>query len=272
MFRVPFLSATALVALSFAASAADLPSMKGAPPAPDLSTIPSFSWTGCYVGGQIGAAWLNNPNRVTNATTGAFVQDVPATGSGVKGGAFAGCNHQTTWGLVVGAEANIDAADLAARSSTINIAAVPGIIPIPGGVAYTNERINWQGSLRLRAGYAIGPALIYATGGWAFANTGIAYYGAATGGALSSATFSSSRSGWTLGGGLEYAVTDNWTVRAEYRYADLGSVRNSISAQGPFFWAGNSVSRGLTEQVVRVGVAYKFGDTGAAPEPIVAKY
>ena len=75
------------------------------------------------------------------------------------------------------------------------------------------------------------------------------------------------RSGWTVGGGLEYAITNNWSVRAEYRYSDFGGF-NDFSAKALF--PNSFVRHHLTENQVQAGFSYKFDSF--APAPVVAKY
>jgi outer membrane immunogenic protein len=111
--------------------------------------------------------------------------------------------------------------------------------------------------------------LIYATGGGVF--TGITNSYSAfppNPGFLLQDSFLKTRAGWTVGGGTEYAVTNNWSVRAEYRYADFGHVTNFPFAA---FTNGRlSVNHHLTENQVQVGFSYKFD--AFAPAPVVAKY
>lgn len=87
-----------------------------------------------------------------------------------------------------------------------------------------------------------------------------------------SASASSTRVGWTVGGGLEYAITNNWSVRAEYRYTDFGhtTVFASSFDTPTLGAAGVSLNRYFIENSVQAGFSYKF-DT-AAPPPVVAKY
>ena len=128
--------------------------------------------------------------------------------------------------------------------------------------------IDVQGSIRGRVGYAFDRVLLYATGGVAFAgingsiSTPFGYDSAST-----------TRVGWTVGGGLEYAITNNWSVRAEYRYAQFG--HSTVYANNSFVVPGLTAvgafgNRTINENRVQVGFSYKF-DT-AAPAPVVAKY
>jgi outer membrane immunogenic protein len=107
------------------------------------------------------------------------------------------------------------------------------------------------------------------TGGLAFANVKTAYNNAAGGGATAGAfSFSQTRTGWTLGAGVEYAISNNWSARAEYRYTDFGSFSNTTAA-GTTFWSAAVLRHKLQEQSVRVGISYKFGGPAG---PVVARY
>ena len=87
-----------------------------------------------------------------------------------------------------------------------------------------------------------------------------------------SSDISKTRVGWTVGGGLEYAVTNNWSVRAEYRYSDFGRYTDFPFSGVPIAPAVFQATSGhhLTENQVQVGFSYKF-DTWP-PSPLVAKY
>ncbi|VTZ21453.1 Outer membrane immunogenic protein [Methylocella tundrae] len=221
-----------------------------------MPPVPIFTWTGVYIGGQIGYAWGK-----TNSNIGDAFGDYAAfstNNSGVIGGAHVGYNLQLSQ-FVVGLEGDVDGSSMSKSIS--------GVV---GGVPTTvSSNMSVQGSIRGRVGYAWDRVLLYATGGVAFAGVGGTIYGP-FGGQVSS---SSTRVGWTVGGGLEYAVTNNWSIRAEYRYAQFG--HSSFAADNAFATPGLAAlgviaSRTTNLNRVEVGVSYKF-DT-AAPVPVVAKY
>jgi len=244
MIRKFALAATALVTITGTAFAADLPSRKAPPvyaPPP-----PIFTWTGVYIGGQIGYAWgRNNTVLPLTAATTVVARSNP---EGVVGGAHVGYNYQVQQ-FVFGLEGDVEG-----TSFSKSVLAVP-----PGTTIGT--RIPVQGSVRGRIGYAFDRTLFYATGGVAFASIQNSFAGGIT------PYFSNSngRVGWTVGGGVEYAVTNNWSVRGEYRYSDFG--HNSTFITGTAFTPRSHV----TEHAVRVGFSYKF-DMYAPPAPVVAKY
>ena len=183
--------------------------------------------------------------------------------SGVIGGGHIGYNLQLgQW--VAGLEGTVDGTSF---SRTVTD-------PFGGLAVQTKDSI--QGSIRLRAGYAWDRVLVYATGGVAFAGVDDEYFdpiGTITGVPGASEKISKTRTGWTVGGGLEYALTDNWSVRAEYRYSDFGHYTDTPfasflfapAAPIPLLGAGIlSVQHHLTENQVQVGLSYKFGSRPGA--------
>jgi len=240
------LATTALVALTGSAFAADLPSRKGPPVY--VPPVPVFTWTGVYIGGQIGYAWDRDYTipYVAGVAT-------PALGygwspSGVVGGAHIGYNYQVAQ-FVFGLEGDVE-------GSSLNSSVAPTLIP-----GYTNGvNVPIQGSVRGRAGFAVDRALFFATGGAAFASIREQYF------FVTPLTLSSARVGWTVGGGIEYAVTNNWTIRGEYLYTDYGRWTDF-----PTITPGTGWRQHLRENAVKFGFSYKF-DMFAPPAPVVAKY
>jgi len=232
------LGATALGIVS--ASAADLPFK--APPPP---MVPVYSWSGCYIGGQVGYGWGTDSDNETITATGAtspFTPGTDAKPNGAKLGGYLGCNWQMPGsGFVAGIEGDGEWAGL--KDSTV--------FSNTGVPADSYEaKIRWEASLRGRIGYAFGPVLPYLTGGLAFAN--VNEHDAVGGTALASDN-SSTRTGWTLGAGFDYAFTPNWIGRVEYRYADFGTFSYT-----PSVFPGYTENHKITENVVRFGLAYKF--------------
>ncbi|MFZ0494769.1 MAG: outer membrane protein [Methylocella sp.] len=258
------LASAGAIAIAAPAFAADL-----GPPPVYLPPPPIFTWTGLYLGGQIGYAWARDNGSINNPVPG--IPGLPSSiflpftlnPNGVIGGAHVGFNYQIpgwNWfsssGVVVGLEGDVDGTSL---SQTQVVGAFP---PFFQGILKTQTPV--QGSIRARLGVAFDRVLVYATGGAAFADF-TNFYNTLPLGGLDQIT--STRSGWTVGGGLEYAVTNNWSVRAEYRYSDFGS-RNDFSPIALF--PNSFVRHHLTENQVQAGFSYKF--TPFAPAPVVAKY
>ncbi len=246
------IAATA-IALAGSAIAADLPSRRA--PAPYIAPPPVFTWTGFYIGLNAGAGFKINNNNNNN-----FLFGGNNNGNNVAfvGGGQIGYNWQTG-PIVFGLET-----DAQYRSSfggnNNNFAFI-------GGNNSRND--GFLGTARARIGYSITPMfMIYATGGAAYGNTfannnnnNFLFGGV---GGFGNNQNNSFRVGYTVGGGLEYAFTPNWSVKAEYLYVDLGRQN-----QGFNFGLGGGNSRSQMH-VGRLGVNYKFGSAYAAP--VVARY
>lgn len=191
--------------------------------AADIVEPAAFDWTGPYIGLQGGYAWGSNDLSANSTDSGEITITDTATidgddGSfdldGFIGGGHAGMNWQMD-SLLLGIEGDIEYADL---SDKVDILSADG----RGGLVGQDEvELNWLGSLRLRAGFAADRALFYATGGLA---VGGAKLTASSEDGDEFADENETRWGWTIGGGLEYAFTDDLSGRVEYRYTDLGSI------------------------------------------------
>ncbi len=269
MLRRILMASAGVIALAGSAAAADLPSH--APPPPVyLPPAPIFTWTGIYIGGQIGYGWGNEESNFGDnfGDFGKFSN----SSQGVIGVAHVGYNLQLSQ-FVIGLEGSVDGTSIS--NSVQNNGTFFGNHFLPGNVL-VNVNTGVQGSIRGRVGYAWDRVLLYATGGVAFAgvdtNVSTGFTSGAFPGGFDSS--SSTRVGWTVGGGLEYAITNNWSIRAEYRYSDFGHstlfATNSF-ADPAFGNAGAFFNRHIVQNQVQVGFSYKF-DTLPPPAPIVAKY
>ena len=244
MFRTLLLASAAAVAFTAAASAADLP-VRGPAPAP---YAPVFSWAGFYVGGQVGYSW--NANTITSNAAAGFIGSKP-NAVGAFGGLHTGYNFQSG-AFVYGLEADVNYANL--KGNTIG--RFGNVIAPPNNHSAT---LGVNGSVRARLGVAFGNLLPYITGGVALADN--KYTINHIGG---QGSFSKTLVGWTAGAGVEYALSNNWTARVEYRYTDYGSTSARPLAGFP-----NEEYTGKTKtQDIRLGLSYKFG----GPSAIVAKY
>ena len=224
-------TASCIALLSGAASvqAADLGRMNTKAPA--LAASPyDVGWTGFYVGGQVGYAW-GTVNDAGTAFNGEGGVGIGGRFDGIVGGGHVGYNYQAgpvIWGL----EGDIEGS----------------------GVRGASFDQRWQSSIRGRVGWSpVSSLMIYATGGAAFSefhNNGL-IAGFNTG--LSDTV---SRTGYTVGGGLEYKFAPNFSTRVEYRYTDFGKVTD----------AGSDAR--IESSTVRVGLSYYF----SAGAPVVAAY
>lgn len=253
-----FGGALALALLSTSALAADLPSRR-APPVYIPPPIPVFTWTGFYIGGQVGYEFGRQTANARSTLTGGGLASVGTSPSGVIGGAHIGYNFSSQGlplfgsalgtGGVIGIEGDVDG-----TSAKSSYAYNPFLS--------ANYRENIMGSVRGRLGYAVDRALFYATGGVAFGGFKNNYYSL-----VATDSPSSTRVGYTVGGGVEYAITNTWSLRGEYRYSGFGSYIDPLSGI-----AGGvvAVRHSEIEQRAQVGFSYKFETL--APPPVVAKY
>jgi outer membrane immunogenic protein len=203
-------------------------------PAPNAPAYvpPPLTWAGFYIGAHLGGAWSE-----ANWTTPVTGVNPDSITRGLMGGGQVGYNWQTRSG-VWGIEGDFSEARL--QSST------------EGAGGFTNTTsTNWTSTVTGRLGYASGRALIYAKGGVAIADEKDSV--ASPGGGLSSTTGTTTRTGWTMGGGLEYALNPNWSAKVEYDYLGFGS--HDISAAVP---GGAPGSVDLNIQRVIAGINYRF--------------
>ncbi len=226
---------------------------------------PSFSWTGLYVGAHAGYAWGDNSGNAYIGTPDGLVasQRLPDL-QGVIGGAHVGYNYQFNR-AVIGVEGSVDPTSLS-KDTTIGVFDPTGMSP--GGTFTGTVKSDLQGSIRARAGLAFDRALLYGTGGVAFANFTSNFALSGSDPFLNpyftnSGTHATTRTGWTAGGGVEYALNNQLALRAEYRYSDFGHLSDfaNPAANGGAF----SVDRHPGQQQLQVGFSYKlFAD----PEPV----
>jgi len=255
--------------------AADMPVK--APPSPPAAI---YSWTGCYVGGNIGGIWEHDNAPITlfdptGIATLAFTSGRIASGfsydrSSVLGGGQLGCNWQATnW--VVGIETDFDGTDL--RGGGTSNTALPGFLPLTSAVS---QKMDWIGTTRGRIGVLTGNnILLYGTAGVAYAGVRESYFqsDAAAGGPINIfASDSTTLFGWTAGGGAEVAF-GQWSVKGEALYYDLGNhslAANCTIVTGAACATPNTVFTSHFENrgaIARVGLNYHFN-----MGPAAAKY
>jgi outer membrane immunogenic protein len=240
------LAVTVLCLISSGAFATDLPLRTQAP----ISPAPTFSWGGAYVGGSVGTVnvkssytddpahyWWNDPGDQydTNShSPAAFVN--------------AGYNWQVGQ-FVFGGEADVGILNATGTA-------------FPYGISYPNSylktKIHSLASVRARLGYAFGPALLYVTGGLALSDvTNIILDNPLD---IVGVNKNSLNTGWVLGGGIEYELNTNWTVRAEGIYYDFGTkALNFIGTPGSYLEGQTFVNISKESPVVgRIGIDYHF--------------
>ncbi|MBK5956965.1 hypothetical protein CCR97_01860 [Rhodoplanes elegans] len=263
-----FLLATAaILATSAMAHAADLPARMPikAPPV----VAPVFSWTGCYIGGYVGGAWADDSNVSTYSTTGAFVPYgySYSNDSSVIGGGTLGCNWQPVGSpFVLGIEG--EGGYLSMEGSAFDptrTAALP--------IVATSKVGDWYAMITGRLGYSWDRAMIYVKGGAAFLEVETGFSGTVlTGpGVVASGSFAGSTKDtvatWTVGGGIEWAMDMNWSIKAEYMYIGLDESQ-TLCGSGVVLATTTCFSNDIEGiHTAKVGLNYRFG--GA---PLVARY
>jgi len=283
------IAATMLGLGSISASAADL-APRPYTKAPPLVAV--YNWTGFYIGGNAGYSWgraktdgnLTGTQNVSvfrtagptlvssvNSVLGAVPLSGRANVDGFVGGGQIGYNWQAGQ-FLYGLEADIQGSDERGSGDICTVAGCP-----PGSALVTaHHKLEWFGTVRGRVGaLPVDRLLLYVTGGLAYGEVSSSV-------ALPAVAWSATKAGWTVGAGGEYAIDNNWTVKLEYLYMDLGNVgnasgsgttvTNALNTPQPAFntvtttTLNGSGGTSFTDHILRVGVNYRFGG------PVVARY
>jgi outer membrane immunogenic protein len=251
------LGSVALAMLGTAVNAAD---MRVRPlPAP----VALATWTGCHIGGAVGNEWGRHDGfSASGATRGigggvngrVVPAGTPITDSfsmdGFTGGFYAGCDYQ--FGIwVIGVEGDWSVVNKEGQ-------AVEFTPPRPAGTIWVDSaKERWFATARARLGYAVDKWLFYVTGGAAWAKIDNAEFLITS--PINTTTLQShNRTGWTIGAGLDYALSYGWSVRTEYLFIQFNSYDTFTT--GPFGTAvfSNQTAGKLTNNVWRAGLTYKF--------------
>lgn len=243
--------------------------------APRLAPAAVSTWSGFYVGAELGAKWADTTWTTTSVVdAGApIVPDVSSPRNydpaGVRGGIYLGYNYQFAPQWVAGVEA-----DWADARKTTTAAGIPGCSVLclgnPGPNAdLSSVTMGWDASARARLGYLLMPdLLLYGTGGVAWqkieSSATCQFSGpdplcaGLPGTPFVTATNSTVRTGWTLGAGMESRIAPNWLVRAEYRYAGFGTWNAQSTLNGGAAVTNLGYQLKISTQVATLGIAYKF--------------
>jgi len=262
------LAAGLSVGLTAATSAADL----GRPePAPIYTKAPlapaPYSWTGFYVGANVGYGWgestgdldpnFPTSNNAVGAVNGGFIQShLGVKPAGFIGGGQLGYNWQDgswVWGL----EADLQGSGIK-DSKTILF---PGSALLVPSTTVASDKLDWFGTVRPRAGFLVTPGvLLYGTGGLAYGDVKASVQ--ETGNPIAAGSFggatNETRVGWTVGAGVEWKVTNNISVKAEYLHVDLGTT--TVHTVDPVNFPTNFFDYKFknVDEIARGGINYKF--------------
>jgi len=260
-------SVIALVACTSLAAAADLGgpsyggSLKDDLPAPAAA----HNWAGPYIGLHAGYGWGEWDGKFYDYNSAADGEWEPYTKEGEHIG-----NSVDLDGFLAGAQLGY------------NVQSGNFVFGIEGDIAWSdingsetwqtkwNDKttewnldtdINWLATLRARAGFTRGSALFFVTGGLAIADVDSSY---SLNGGDWSGKASDTMTGWTVGGGVELALAQNWSVKAEYLYIDLGDMDVTLDDEN--CWKPENFDGDINLHTFRIGFNYKFGDYSyAAP-------
>ncbi len=219
------------------AAAADLPPAPAPVPVAPVAYAPAaiYNWTGFYLGGHVGGGFANS--SWSDPFTGASNS---FNSAGFLGGGQIGANYQLNR-LVLGVEGDFSWTGLGLKGSGTDSIGDP-----------INTDVNWTSTVTGRIGAAFDRLLVYGKGGVAFAQDQSSFIDFA--GNSASTTFM--RTGWTVGAGLEYGLSDNWSARLEYDYLGFGSQALNFSTATPTFYTSNA---NLNVQEVKAGLNFRFG-------------
>jgi outer membrane immunogenic protein len=238
------------------------------------------TWTGFYVGGNVGYSWgnadVNYSEPIFSTIVGPPAATIPLPSSfsgsekldGLIGGGQIGYDWQVNAKWIVGLEADFQ--DSAEKGNYAF-----GALYCPSEFCVTNGAINgnistaidWFGTVRGRLGALVSPSVwIYGTGGLAYGRIAVAgsVSDNGTGFLTAPATWAFGQTvtkvGWTVGGGLEGFILNsrNWTWRVEYLYIDFGTISGTGVDTDPSFGGTFTYSTKVTDNILRLGLNYKF--------------
>jgi outer membrane immunogenic protein len=233
----------------------------------------SFSWTGFYIGGHVGEGWSSGWNGTANplpspAAFGALPLSFTQSASGLIAGGQIGYNWQFAPNWMLGIETDLSKAHINTVSVTpaLNLAGAPfvGDADCPGTqvcTSFLGRDLHLLGTVRARAGFVWDHLLVYITGGFAYGRIGYrANYNVCC---QHPSSFTDTKTGGTIGGGLEYALPGtlgNWTIKGEYLYVELASANDTVQQMSPpdptyhmrYDWNRTKI------QIGRFGLNYKF--------------
>lgn len=206
-----------------------------------------YDWNGFYAGinAGFGGGVFEHPLEITGGPDLTGSADV--TASGFLGGVQAGYNWQWDDGFLLGIEADIQGSTVDGR---VSLTLTDGMGTLDADLG---TKLDWFATIRPRLGFVNDRFVVYATGGLAWGQT-TSSISVDFGGPLIDESVTNDRFGWTVGAGIEYALTDTITFKTEYLYTDLGSEEILNLAPGPTITADSDVAF----HAVRAGINFQF--------------
>jgi len=238
--------------------------------APIVAT--AYNWSGFYAGLHAGYGWGRARSALEAVISGVptpfdtiDLEEIPGSfrigSSGFVGGGQFGYNYQVDR-FILGIEADLSCSGLKGDHTVTGLATSGGPPVTRAFTSSQSQRLDWLATFRGRLGYTLGDSrLLYATGGLVVGkvedSTLLAFSG--VGGTTFIGSASSTRTGWTVGGGAEHVMTRDWTVRVEYLYFELGGTSvngiDTVSPNQPFQTRAHFEHNG---HIVRAGLNWKL--------------
>lgn len=207
------------------------------PPVPFVAPAPPPLWTGFYVGAHGGGAW--DPTGGNNTNCGNACTSAQTTLAGVAGGLQLGYNYQFGM-MVLGAEADFSGSSLRGSYAALD------------GIDTLTTSVDYFGTVTGKVGVAVGRLLIYGKGGAAWTHTNNGDFDT-----VENLSFTANywQMGWTVGGGAEYALSPNWSVKLEYSAIQTPNKSTTFTSPTPLFFTAL-----MHQQInlVTAGVNYRF--------------
>jgi|WetSurMetagenome_2_1015567.scaffolds.fasta_scaffold75416_1 outer membrane immunogenic protein len=237
--------------------------------APAMAQDEANPWSGWYLGGNAGANWGGSQSRTTVTSGGGAVVIPPAdavvingaplsrsTKTGFTGGIEGGYGYKAG-DIVLGVETDFGAFNIDQNGAATYTSLQLTNPPVNYALSHTLST-DWLWTLRPRAGYILGRWFLYGTGGLALSHVKLraSYADTTTQPNVINLSTSSTRVGWTAGGGVAFAITPRWSIKAEYLYTDLGTISGLAGTSSGFATLGARSS--IRSNLVRVGLDFRF--------------
>jgi outer membrane immunogenic protein len=273
--------ATGALVAAGSASAADLGPRPAYKAPPMVAPVPVFSWTGCFVGAHGGWGWgkkdvteVARSGPPTDSSVGTLGAGIDTSG-GIFGGQI-GCDYQFAGNFVIGIQGDFAGARITGDTAGLPLrphSFTSTVFQSTSEAAHTHVRTDWLASITGRLGFTgwLPRTLFYVRGGGAWIREKWDFQMAEDFNDNPEFSSTQTRSGWTVGGGIEYAIAPNWSVFAEFNHYDFGTKSVGHQSGSSSFGAFINIDAKQRIEAVRLGVNYRF-NWGKGKAPVVAKY